>query len=76
MKLVSIHKILVNKGTAQGQMAFWDDTLKRWVPMETSEIIWDDINKRLGINQSEPTSTVDINETVTVKRILAGGVTE
>lgn len=76
MKLVSVHKILVNKGTAQGQMAFWDATLKRWVPMETSEMFWDDTNKRLGINQSAPTSTLDVNETVTVKRILAGGVTE
>ncbi len=76
MELHHIHKVLVNEGTAQGQMAFWDATLGKWVPMETSEIIWDDVNKRVGINQSTPTSTLDVNETVTVKRILAGGVTE
>ncbi len=65
-----------NQGTAQGQLMFWDETLQKWVPMETSEIFWDDTNKRLGLNNSSPTSTLDVNETVTMKRLLAGGITE
>ncbi len=54
-----ICRVLVDEGTAQGQMMFWDD-----------------VNKRLGVNQSVPTSLLDINGTTTVKRLLAGGVTE
>lgn len=76
---MQIHPIIdgrLRSGTAQGQVLFWDATLKRWVYAETSEVFWDDVNKRLGINQSTPTSTLDVNETVTVKRLLAGGVTE
>jgi len=66
----------VEKGTAQGQMMFWDATLDKWVHTEVSELFWDDEFKRLGINQPVPTSTLDVNETGTFKRILAGGVTE
>lgn len=71
-----ICRVLVDEGTEQGQMLFWDNALRRWVPTEVSELFWDDVNKRMGINQSTPTSTLDVNETVTVKRLLAGGVTE
>lgn len=67
---------LLVTGNEQGQMLFWDDTLEKWVPTETSELFWDDVNKRLGINQSSPTSELDVGGTVTVKRLLAGGVTE
>lgn len=67
---------LVENGTEQGQMMFWDDTLKKWVHTEVSEAFWDDTNKRFGLNQPTPTSTLDVNETVTVKRLLAGGVTQ
>jgi len=63
-------------GTAQGQMVFWDNTLKQWVPTETSEMFWDDTNKRVGINKSSPTSRLDVGGTVTVTRLLAGGVNE
>ena len=63
-------------GTAQGQMMFWDATLNIWVPTETSELVWDDTNKRLGVNRALPTSTLDVNGTLTVRRILAGGVKE
>ena len=66
----------VEKGTAQGQMMFWDATLDKWVHTEVSELFWDDVNKRMGLNQVNPTSTLDVNETVTVKRLLAGGVSE
>ncbi len=66
----------VDDGTAQGQMLFWDAAAGKWTKTEVSEVFWDDVNKRMGINQATPTSTLDVNETVTVKRILAGGVTE
>jgi hypothetical protein len=35
-----------SEGTGtQGVMLFWDDTLKKWVPTTTSELVWDDTNK-------------------------------
>ncbi len=73
MELFPVY-VFVERGTAVGQILFWDGN--KWVHTEASELFWDDTNKRLGINQSVPTSTLDVNETVTVKRLLAGGVTE
>ncbi len=64
----------LDPGTAQGQMAFWDDTLKKWTYMDVSEIFWDDTNKRVGINDSSPESKLDVKGTVMVTRLLAGGV--
>ena len=43
-------------GTAQGQMAFWDASLGKWVQTETSELFWDDVNKRLGIGTATPSN--------------------
>jgi len=63
-------------GTAQGQMLFWDAAAGKWTYTETSELFWDDVNKWLGVNKAVPTSRVDVDGTVTVKRLLAGGVTE
>ena len=37
------------KGTTQGQMAFYDATLGKWTPTETSELFWDDTNKRVKL---------------------------
>ena len=65
---------LLEKGTAVGQMAFWDGV--KWTNTEITELFWDDTNKRMGINQSSPSSTLDVNETVTVKRLLAGVIRE
>lgn len=73
MKLFPVY-VFVERGTTVGQILFWDGN--KWVHTEISEMFWDDTNKRLGIKQSTPTSTLDVNETVTVKRLLAGGVTE
>lgn len=76
---MQIHPIIdprIESGTADGQLLFWDNTAKQWKKLETSEAIWDDTNKRMGLNQANPTSTLDVNETVTVKRLLAGGVNE
>lgn len=61
-------------GTAQGQMLFWDATLKRWVHTEVTELFWDDVNKRMGLNDSSPQSRLDVKGTVMVTRLLAGGV--
>jgi len=61
---------------AQGVMLFWDETLQAYVPTETGELFWDDVNKRLGIKNSSPTSEVDVTGTVTMTRLLAGGITE
>ncbi len=69
-----ICKVLVDEGTAQGQMLFWDATLERWVPTETSELFWDDVNKRMGIKNASPASELDVGGTVIMTRLLAGGV--
>lgn len=61
-------------GTAVGQMLYWDGYT--WVPISTANAIWDADNNRLGLNTAEPTSTLDVRETVTATRILAGGVKE
>ncbi len=66
----------VEKGTAQGQMMFWDATLEKWVHTEITELFWNDVAKRLGINQSSPTSKLDVGGTGTFTRILVGGVTQ
>ena len=61
---------------AQGVMLFWDETLQAYVPTETTELFWDDTNKRLGVKNATPTSELDVTGTVTMTRLLAGGVTE
>jgi len=71
-----LRRQLVEDGTAQGQMMFWDDTKKKWVHTEVTEMFWDDTNKRLGIINSSPTSELDVTGTVTMTRLLAGGVNE
>ena len=76
---MQIHPIIdprLESGTVDGQLLFWVQVEQRWRKLETSEAIWDDTNKRMGLNQAIPTSTLDVNETVTVKRLLAGGVNE
>ncbi len=76
MDIRALLDVRLNSGTAQGQVLFWNAAIGRWVPAETSEIFWDDTNKRLGIKNSSPTSELDITGTLTTTRILAGGVTE
>ena len=50
----------IKKGTAQGQLAFWDATLKKWTYLDITEIFWDDVNKRLGLNNSSPSEKLDV----------------
>ena len=74
---MQIHSIIdprIESGTADGQLLFWDNTAKRWKKLETSEAVWDDTNKRMGINDSTPQSKLDVKGTVMVTRLLAGGV--
>ena len=61
-------------GTAAGQMLFWTGT--EWTYAETSELMWDDTNKRMGINDSSPAVRLDVKGTVMMTRLLAGGITE
>jgi len=63
-------------GTAQGQILYWDNTLKQWRHVETSEVVWDDTNKRMGVGIAVPLSDMDVGDTHRCKRLLAGGVTE
>jgi len=44
-----------DNGTAAGQMNFWDGS--KWTYTETSEMVWDDTNKNVGIGVASPTST-------------------
>jgi hypothetical protein len=49
----------LDDGTAIGQMCFWNGTT--WTPTATSELFWDDTNKRLGIGTDIPNNILDIN---------------
>jgi len=51
----------VEDGTAKGQLNFWDGS-SEWVHTETTELFWDDTNKRVGIGTSAPTQNVHIYE--------------
>ena len=73
-QFVDIGRLL--NGTEQGQLFFWDNTKKQLVPMEISEMFWDDIRKRMGLNQTAPKSLLEVNGTAIVKRALSGGVYE
>ena len=55
-----VEAIPLISGTAQGQMAFWDNTLKKWTYIETSELFWDDTNKRLGIGTTNTTKALNV----------------
>ncbi len=75
---MEIHPIIdgrLKSGTSQGQVLFWDNTLRRWVNTETTELVWDDTNKRVGINNASPATELDVTGTAMMTRMLAGGVT-
>lgn len=58
----SISAAATDAGTAQGQMLFWYATGVKWTYAETSELIWDDTNKRLGIDQATPAATLHVGD--------------
>ena len=59
----SISNIIAD-GTAVGQLLFWNGS--SWTYMETSELFWDDTNKRVGIGTSSPATTLDVDGYVTL----------
>jgi len=53
-----VNKENIEDGTTAGQMAFWDGS--NWTYTETSEMYWDDTNKRLGIGTDSPQQELDV----------------
>lgn len=49
----------VELGMADGQVLFWDGS--QWCRAETSELFWDDVNKRFGIGVADPDAKLEIN---------------
>lgn len=45
---------VIEPGTANGQMLYWDHVEGAWKHTEISELVWDDTNKRAGINVAVP----------------------
>ena len=62
----------LDAGTAQGQMLFWDNTGSKWTNTETSELVWDDTNKYLGLGTSSPNTFLDIQLSDTVSSLGEG----
>ena len=62
----------INDGTAQGQLAFWDATLSKWVNTETSELVWNDTSKILtfGNFPITPSSAPTTNYQVANKKYV------
>lgn len=56
----------VDAGTAQGQVLFWNNGGSAWTHSETSEWVWDDTNKRVGINVAAPSSRLDVGGDVEI----------
>ncbi len=56
----------VDAGTAQGQVLFWNNAGSAWTYAETSEWVWDDTNKRVGINEAAPSSRLDVGGDVEI----------
>ena len=66
---MQIHPIIdpsLQRGTAAGQMLFWTGT--EWTYTETSELFWDDTNKRVGILTAAPATTLDIGGHVIIQQ--------
>ena len=55
----------IEVGTAVGQILFWAGA--KWLHTETTEWLWDDTNKRVGIGEAAPQDTLEVNGTVMVK---------
>ncbi len=56
----------LDAGTAAGQVVFWDHGNTKWTYAETSEWVWDDTNKRVGINVAAPSSRLDVGGDVEI----------
>jgi len=60
----------ITDGTADGQMTFWNGT--SWTPTETSELFWDDTDKRLGIGTASPENKLDVSGAQVIGSSYAG----
>jgi hypothetical protein len=49
-----------DEGVADGQMLFWDNTEKKYKYTEIEEMIWDDIDKELGIGSDLPNEPLHV----------------
>lgn len=49
-----------DEGTENGQMLFWDNTEKRYKFTEVCELVWDDIDKELGIGSCLPNEPLHV----------------
>jgi hypothetical protein len=64
-------------GTSAGQMSFWNGS--KWTYTETSELYWDDTNKRLGIGTDSPDVALHVVQTAqasTTEDIVKFGVSD
>ncbi len=59
-----------------GVLLYWDNDLLAWFPTKESELVWRNLLIRLGVNKTNPTSTLDVGGTITGTRLLIGGITE
>ena len=50
----------IEDGTASGQMAFWDTATGKWVKTETSELFWNDVNKKFGVGTATPSQKLNV----------------
>ena len=57
-KYVDDNAAKLDDGTTVGQMAFWNGST--WTYTETTEMFWDDTNKRLGIGTDSPTAVLHL----------------
>lgn len=63
MNIQALIDMQIDRGTAEGQLLYWDHTTKRWTKTDESEIKWDADNVILIIQGTTQTN-----------RLLAGGV--
>jgi len=58
-------------GTAAGQMAFWNGSA--WVSIATSDVFWDNTNKRLGVGTASPAQELDLVGDFKLENTLSNG---
>jgi hypothetical protein len=64
---------VIEPGTANGQMLYWDNTAGVWKHTEITELVWDDTNKRFGIGTATPASKLNILSTTEQLRASYAG---
>jgi len=68
-KYVDDNAAKLDDGTTVGQMAFWNGST--WTYTETTEMFWDDTNKRLGIGTDSPTEKLQVSGNIKATEIKA-----